>query len=127
MNEIRAADSADRSQPARGLYDRQAVLSDLLRTNDPPPLVRGRKYTRNDVITMHGDIRILEKWEDVVSYTGEPIFEIPLRFNSRSGRQADCRCESLTPNQSVIWKWNSTNMEVAESTLVFDPPLVRVP
>jgi hypothetical protein len=127
MREVHAAESAGPSRPVRAAYDRQAVLNELLRTNNPPPLVRGRKYTRNDVVTVHGDVRILEKWEDVVSYNGQPVSEIRLGFNSRSGRQADCKCESPTPNQSVFWKWIPTNKEMAESTLVFDPPLTTVP
>jgi hypothetical protein len=82
----------------RTVYDREALLVELLGKNAFKPLVRGRKYTRNDVITTAGDIRILEKWEGITSYGGDPVSEIHVRFNSRSGRQADCRCESLTPN-----------------------------
>jgi predicted nucleotide-binding protein len=108
-------------------YAREKLRQDLMSTNSLKPLLRGRKYTRNDAITVKGDIRILETWEGVTSYTQKPVSEINIGFQSRSGRQADCRCESLTPNQSVFWKWNPTNDDVAESKFIFDPPIGNNP
>lgn len=121
-----AAESQAAATPAKTnspTYDRERLRLELINTNRLKPLVCGHKYTRNDAITVGGNIRILETWDGITSYTGEPVSEIQVRFSSRSGRQADCRCESLTPNQSVVWKWNPTNSDIAESTFIFDPPI----
>jgi len=125
MKELGSSESRNTLRVVPTNYDREALRLDLLAKNSRKPIVRGAKYTRNDVITTQGDVRILEKWEGVTSYGSEPISEINVSFNSRSGRQADCKCESLTPHQSVTWKWTPTNDEVAQSTFIFDPPITQ--
>jgi hypothetical protein len=123
---------AEKASPAAALispsvtpiYDREAVRQQLS-SSARKPLLRGSKYTRNDIISTTGDVRIVEKWENISAFDDTPLSELQLTFSSRSGRQTDCKCESLTYGQKVEWKWQQTNDEEARSVLVFEPPLTQ--
>jgi hypothetical protein len=108
-------------------YNRKSAFQSALRAAKQKPLIRGDRYTRNDIITNDGDVRILESWEGVVSIDGQPLREIPNLFLSRAGHQATWKCVSFLPNQSVDLLWERGPTGDFIGRFVFNPALSSVP
>lgn len=106
-------------------YDRPAAQAFALKQSPEQPLIRGDRYTRTDIINSSGDVRIIETWEGVTSFTGKSIKEMPTRFMSRAGHQANWRCDPLSPDQQVSWCWDTKESGDQVGRFVFDPPLEK--
>lgn len=116
-------ESSGVQETIRRTYNREAALKQALQRVTQPPLIHGSKYTRNDIVTTHGDIRILESWHDVVSISHEELRVLPVGFHSVAGKQAYWKCESKTDGQSVEWRWERADGEALQGSFVFDPPV----
>jgi hypothetical protein len=119
---VRPATAAPSSLEAQR-YDREAALLNAVATAERKPLVRCRQYMRIDAIKPSGDVAIIERFNDVVAISDEPVRELPVTFSSRSGRPANWRCESMTPAQEVRWEWRVQDATRAEGAFIFNPPV----
>jgi Predicted nucleotide-binding protein containing TIR-like domain len=107
-------------------YDRDLALAKAKAAASSPALLRGRKYSRADVILPSGDVQSSERYEGMEAIS-DPVERVPGHFASRAGRITEPRFESLTEGQQVSWTWSAGKQdeERREGEAIFSPPLTK--